>query len=143
MKNIVKSIALLLLFVSTSASVLAQRQQGSKMEMVMAKLTEKLSLTPDQQSKVKAIFSAHFDQMKALKEQIKNLSPEDKKTALKAQWKKTDDAMLAVLDATQKTKYQEAKKEMRKNRKTRNAEGRHKGKEAQPDVQELLDDGAY
>ncbi|MES2381615.1 MAG: hypothetical protein V4538_11275 [Bacteroidota bacterium] len=143
MKNIVKSIAVLLLFVSTSATLFAQRQQGSKMEMVMSKLTEKLSLTPDQQSKVKAIFSTHFDQMKALKEQVKNASPEDKKTALRAQWKKTDDAMLAVLDTTQKTKYQEAKKEMRKNRKTRNAEGRHKGKEAQQDVQELLDDSAY
>ena len=143
MKNIVKSIAVLLLFVSTSATLFAQRQKGSKMEIVMAKLTEKLSLTPDQQSKVKAIFSTHFDQMKALKEQVKNLSAEDKKTALKGQWKKTDDAMLAVLNDTQKTKYQEAKKEMRKNRKTRNAEGRHKGKEAQQDVQELLDDGAY
>lgn len=139
MKIILRS-TLLLFLVSVSLLSFAQRNGEKRADFFVSKLTEKLALSADQQSKAKVIFVNHFEKVKALRESLKTATEEQKKTALKEQWQKTDAELLATLTDAQKTKYAEAKKEMRKNLKGRK-DG--KGKKAPEGVSDALDDDAF
>ncbi len=139
MKIIFRS-TLLLFLVSVSLLSFAQRNGEKRADFFVSKLTEKLALSADQQSKAKVIFVNHFEKIKALRASLKTATEEQKKTALKEQWQKTDAELLATLTDAQKTKYAEAKKEMRKNLKGRK-DG--KGKKAPEGVSDALDDEAF
>ncbi len=139
MKIIFRS-TLLLFLVSVSLLSFAQRNGEKRADFFVSKLTEKLALSADQQSKAKVIFVNHFEKIKALRVSLKTATEEQKKAALKEQWQKTDAELLATLTDAQKTKYAEAKKEMRKNLKGRK-DG--KGKKAPEGVSDALDDDAF
>lgn len=92
-------------------------REGRGAEMVTkmtARLTEKLTLTADQQSKVSSILTTHRANMKAMREQMQNApSKEEKMKLRKASWDKLDTDISAMLTDEQKPKYTAYKQQMR------------------------------
>lgn len=121
----------------------AQKNVAEKTKMVVSKLNEKLVLNVEQQQKVSAIFTAHFNSIKELRTQFKNGDKEQAKTAIKEQWKKTDEQIFTLLNDEQRTKYKDAKKDMRKNIQNRNNKKGKGGKLLSKDEENILDDDAY
>ncbi len=140
MRTILRNVALLFL-VSVSLLSFGQKRAEKKVDFFVSKLTEKLALSADQQSKAKVIYTNHIEKVKALRASLKTATEEQKKAALKEQWQKTDAELLATLTDEQKTKYAAAKKEMRKNvRARREGKGKKAGSSEVPDA---LDDEAF
>jgi protein CpxP len=96
-----------------------------------AKRTEhvarKLSLTADQQAKVKEIFTTEQSQMEALHNDS-SLSQQDRRSKMMGIHKSSDDQVRALLDSTQQKKWDE----MQANREQR-MQGHHHGGQPQPD----------
>jgi periplasmic protein CpxP/Spy len=67
---------------------------------VLSELTEKLSLTPDQQTKIGALLKSDHEQMKSIREDD-SLSPEDKHAQVKALMVATKGQIRALLTPEQ------------------------------------------
>jgi Spy/CpxP family protein refolding chaperone len=117
MKRLIKVMSVLALMLITNMGFAQRGGEGRGAEMVSkmtARLTEKLILTADQQSKVSAILTAHKTNMKSVREQMKNASSKEEKLKLrKAAWDKLDTDISAVLTDEQKPKYTAYKQQMR------------------------------
>ena len=117
MKRLMKVMSVLALLLITNIGFAQRVRAGRDAEMVTkmtARLTEKLSLTTDQQSKVSAILTAHRANMKVMREQMQNEpSKEEKMKLRKAAWDKLDTDITAVLTDEQKPKYTAYKQQMK------------------------------
>lgn len=117
MKRLMKVMSVLALLLITNIGFAQRGREGRGAEMVTkmtARLTEKLTLTTDQQSKVSAILTAHRANMKVMREQMQNEpSKEEKMKLRKASWDKLDTDISAVLTVEQKPKYAVYKKQMK------------------------------
>lgn len=78
------------------------RGRGPGIEM----LTERLSLTPAQVEKLKPALEKQRAQMQAVRDD-ESLSPENRRAKMRAIRDESDQAILGVLDATQKKKFEE------------------------------------
>lgn len=130
MKRLMKVMSVLALLLITNIGFAQRVRAGRDAEMVTkmtARLTEKLSLTTDQQSKVSAILTAHRANMKVMREQMQNEpSKEEKMKLRKAAWDKLDTEISSILTDQQKPKFKVYKQQMREDFKAKR-EG--KGKE--------------
>jgi hypothetical protein len=117
MKRLIKVMSLLVMLLITNIGFAQKGREGRGAEMVTkmtARLTEKLILTADQQSKVSAILTTHQADMKSAREQMKNApSKEEKMKLRKAAWDKLDTDITAVLTDEQKPKYAAYKQQMK------------------------------
>jgi len=77
------------------------RQRGPNPEREIAQLTEALSLTPDQQTQVKALLKARREKVEALRSAAERPTREQ----MQAVRKDTDAKINAILNEDQKTKY--------------------------------------
>lgn len=138
-------LSILLVMVITSNELFAQKSAEEKAILVASKINEKLVLTSDQLQKVTVIYTAHFNNINALKEQTKNTPKEEKVKLFKEQWKNTDKQVKDILTADQKLKYDHAKKDTRQAIKKRRANKAKKEKKeiGNDGVEELLDEEAY
>lgn len=143
MKRLIK-LSVLLVMVITSNMLFAQKSAEEKAKMVTTKLNEKLAFSPEQFQKVNEIYTQHFNNVNALREQNKTASKEQKMKLMKEQWKSTDLKVKEVLTDIQKPKYEEAKKEAKQALRKRAGKKGKKAKITNNDgVEELLDDEAY
>ena len=92
--------------------------QGQQLEM----LTQKLNLTADQQTKVKAIDEDTGKQMMAVRNDT-SLSQDDRRTKMMGIRKDSQDKIRAILTDDQKTKYDAMQAEMRERMKERQQGG--------------------
>ena len=92
--------------------------QGQQLEM----LTQKLNLTADQQTQVKAIDEDTGKQMLAVRNDT-SLSQDDKRTKMMGIRKSSQDKIRALLTDDQKTKYDAMQAEMREKMKERQQGG--------------------
>ena len=92
--------------------------QGQQLEM----LTQKLNLTTDQQTQVKAIDEDAGKQMMAVRNDT-SLSQDDKRTKMMGIRKSSQDKIRALLTDDQKTKYDAMQAEMREKMKERQQGG--------------------
>ena len=117
MKKLMKVMSVLALMLITNIGFAQRGGEGRGTEMVSkmtARLTEKLTLTADQQSKVSSILTTHRANMKAMREQMQNApSKEEKMKLRKAAWDKLDTDISAVLTDEQKPKYTAYKQQLR------------------------------
>ncbi|MFZ4798957.1 MAG: hypothetical protein ACOYMA_15760 [Bacteroidia bacterium] len=119
MKKLVKLSIVVALCIFANFAI-AQKSPEEKTKIIVTKLTQKLTLSADQQQKLNDIFTPHFNMMKDIRMQFKNGDKEEGKRAAKEQWSRTDQQVVMVLDDTQRAKYNEAKMKMRKNIMNRN-----------------------
>ena len=100
-------------------------------DSAFAKVSKRLNLTAEQQTKLKVIMKQNHDEMKALKESIKNATKEEKRKAVVAQMQKNDERVKQVLNEKQKTEYDKMKAEhkagMRKYREAHKADRKRDG----------------
>lgn len=82
--------------------------QGRQLEM----LTEKLNLTADQQTQVKAIDEDNMKQMMAVRNDT-SLSQDDRRSKMMDIRKTSQDKIRGILTDDQKTKYEALQAEMR------------------------------
>ena len=133
MKTAIKLLALAFVMLIGTASFAQKpkpKQQTQHKHMnkdsAFAKVSKRLNLTAEQQTKLKVIMKQNHDEMKALKASIKNATKEEKRKAVVAQMQKNDERVKQVLNEQKKTEYDkikaEHKAEMRKNRETHKAD---------------------
>lgn len=139
MKNAIKLLALSFMLLGINAAY-AQGREGMQKRKEIAEqkfkeLSEKLHLSDDQKAKLREIGKQNRMEMKELHEAKKDAPKEERRTALIAQLKKTDEKISAVLDPKQKELYKQLKEEKR-------AERKSKIKERQED-KELIEDGLF
>lgn len=140
MKRLMKVMSVLAMLLITNIGFAQRGGEGRGAEMVTrmtARLTEKLNLSTEQQSKVSAILTTHRANMKAMREQMQNApSKEEKMKLRKAAWDKLDTDITAVLTDEQKPKYtvykQQMKEDFKANRGGKGREGM--GKDFNDDV---------
>jgi Spy/CpxP family protein refolding chaperone len=92
----------------------AGRMQGRQLEM----LTEKLNLTADQQTQVKAIDGDTAKQMMTVRDDS-SLSPDDRRSKMMDIRKASQDKVRAILTDDQKTNYDALQAEMKERMKER------------------------
>jgi len=147
MKNLVKLSIVVALSIFANFAI-AQKTPEEKTKIIVTKLTQKLTLSADQQQKLTDIFTPHFNMMKDIRIQFKNGDKEAGKRAAKEQWSRTDQQVVMILDDTQRAKYNEAKMKMRKNimnrnNKKGNAKNAKNNKPVEVEVDEPLDEEAF
>jgi len=147
MKNLVKLSIVVALSIFANFAI-AQKTPEEKTKIIVTKLTQKLTLSADQQQKLTDIFTPHFNMMKDIRIQFKNGDKEAGKRAAKEQWSRTDQQVVMILDDTQRAKYNEAKMKMRKNimnrnNKKGNAKNAKNKKPVEVEVDEPLDEEAF
>ncbi|MCL1092240.1 hypothetical protein [Shewanella kaireitica] len=113
MQRILIVVFLLLTVISVSVSA-GERPDPGKM---LAKLTEELSLTEEQQTETEAVMGLFHDEMKLLHES--DGSRRDKGKKMKAAVETRDSKMQQILDEAQYEKYQVMVTEMREQMKQR------------------------
>jgi Spy/CpxP family protein refolding chaperone len=100
-------------------------------DSAFAKMSKRLNLSANQETKLKVIVKQNHDEMKALKESIKNATKEEKRKAVIAQMQKNDERVKQVLNEKQKTEYDKMKAErkakMRKYREANKADKKRGG----------------
>ncbi len=87
---------------------------GFSPEERLKRMTEFLGLTADQQAKIKTIFDAGADQMKALREKGRENLTDDDKAKMKEFFQRQKEEIDAVLTPEQKEKMKERVKERAK-----------------------------
>lgn len=141
MKTSIKHWAItLIVLIGTASLTQAQGQNKGEHKLqykhmnkdsAFAKMSKRLILTDNQETKLKVIVKQNHDEMKALKESIKNVNKEEKRKAVVAQMQKNDERIKQVLNEQQKTEYDkmkaEHKAEMRKNREAHKADKKRVG----------------
>jgi periplasmic protein CpxP/Spy len=124
-----KLIAGILLMAGCFSAAQAQKP-GEKKEMrgekhqekMLKEMTEKLTLTPDQQTKIKPILAETGEKMKANREKYKGNNKCMRQACFQAR-KATEEKIMAVLTPDQQKKFQEEKKrKMEERRKKKEAE---------------------
>jgi Spy/CpxP family protein refolding chaperone len=107
-----------------------QHKQMNK-DSAFAKMSKRLNLSSNQETKLKVIVKQNHDEMRALKESIKNATKEEKRKAVVAQMQKNDERIKQVLNEKQKTEYDKMKAEhkarMRKYREAHKADRKRDG----------------
>ncbi|SMD42596.1 protein of unknown function [Aquiflexum balticum DSM 16537] len=115
-----KLIMIAAIFMMTYAGAFAQRGQQKEMqspeqraEKMTAKMTEELGLSEDQKQK---IYQINLENAKKRQEQRESMQAEReaKRAEMQAQAKAQNDQIEAILTPEQKTKWEEVKKENRK-----------------------------
>lgn len=106
--------------------------KGMNRDSAFAKISQRLQLTPDQQTKLKEIMKQNRQEMKAIKEANKNADKATRRQAVMAQMKKTDEQIKAILNDTQRAEYEKIKAEKREKMKQRRMEKRDAKKKALP-----------
>lgn len=120
MKNLktgMKFFVLMAIFFASS-NVKAQENESMEKRKEMAEhrfkeLSDRLQLTPDQQTKFRAIAKENRMEMKQLRESKKDAPKEERKAAIIAQFKKANDQVKAILTPIQLelfTQYKAEKK---------------------------------
>ncbi len=147
MKKIIQ-LSITLAFTIFVNFAIAQKSPEEKTKIIITKLNEKLTLSNEQQVKLNDIFLTHYNMMRDLKMQFKNEDKELGKKAAKEQWSRTDQQVMIVLNDVQRTKFNEAKKKMRKNimnHKNDNGDLKNKKnkKPEEVDIDEPLDEEAF
>ncbi len=130
MKNTMKTMAMLAIMLFANIGF-AQNKKSEAINNMATRLSEKLALSNEQQSKVIAVLNAHALNMKNMREQMRNNpSPEDRMKVRKAAWDKMDKDIIATLSDEQAAKYNTYKQEMRRNwRDNSGARGQKEDKE--------------
>lgn len=127
------------IFTMTFAGAFAQRGQGSQQkepmtpeqraERITTKMTEELGLSEDQKKK---IYQVNLDNAKKREAQRAAMEEERKakREEMQAQTKAQNEQIVAILTPEQKTKWEEVKKENRKEirERTRGGRGHHGSK---------------
>ncbi len=140
MKNLktgMKFFVLMAIFFASS-NVKAQENESMEKRKEMAEhrfkeLSDRLKLTPDQQTKFRAIAKENRMEMKQLRESKKDAPKEERKAAIMAQFKKANDQVNAILTPKQLelfTQYKAEKKAEREKKmkeKHQEMEGMHDG----------------
>lgn len=122
--------------------------KGMNRDSAFAKISQRLQLTPNQQTKLKEIMKQNRQEMKAIKEANKNADKATRRQAVMAQMKKMDDQVNAILNDSQRAEYEKIKAERREEMKKRKMERKDAKKKALPkddpnpeDDDETLDGG--
>ncbi len=71
-------------------------------------MTEKLSLTQEQQDKIKAVWAKGAEDMKALREKGRDNLTEEDRTKMRESFQKQNEEVQAILTPEQKEKYKES-----------------------------------
>lgn len=143
MKNTLK-LMVLAFIVMVSTHAFAQKNGGAKKhhgnhkmygmkgDSAFAKISARLNLTPDQQTKLKEIAKQNRTEMKAVKEANKTASKEDKRAAMMAQRDKNEARINAILNDTQRAEFAKMKAERKAEMKKKHAEMRQKKQGGKP-----------
>lgn len=127
------------LFTMTFAGAFAQRGQGSQQkepmtpeqraEKMTMKMTEELGLSEDQKQKIYQINLENAEKRQVQREAMEE-ERKAKREEMQAQTKAQNEQIVAILTPEQKTKWEEVKKENRKEIRggTRGGRGHHGGK---------------
>ncbi len=121
----------------------AQGKKGMhkmKADSAFAKVSERLKLTEGQQTKLREVMKQNREEMKAVRESNKDAAKPDKRKAMLAQLKKSDERINGILDESQKAEYAKLKEEKKAQMKAKRAE-RQKAKPQGGADDELMDDG--
>ncbi len=158
MKTTLKLMAALLMLVCATSTFAQGGMRGGKgnhregrgmnRDSAFAKISQRLQLTPDQQTKLKEIMKQNRQEMKAIKEANKNADKATRRQAVMAQMKKADEQVKAILTDSQRVEYEKIKAERKAEMKKRKMERRDAKKKALPkddpnpeDEDETLDGG--
>jgi Spy/CpxP family protein refolding chaperone len=102
-----------------------QQQQHINKDSAFAKVSKRLNLTTEQQTKLKDAIKQNRTEMQALREANKSANKEEKRKAVVAQMQKNDERVKQILNEQQKAEYDkiktERKAEMKKQRESRKA----------------------
>jgi hypothetical protein len=137
-----KSIKLFLAILFSVNIAVAQKSETERANKMVKILTEKLTLTQQQQVQATEIFTAHFKIMKDLRSKQKSNKNEATKTAIRDQQKQTNRAINDMLTPEQRDKYIALKKEMRNNAQNRNKDKKAKHEDANL-LEEHLNEDVY
>src|SRR5215472_9110971 len=104
----------MLVLIICSGIALAQRgdRQPPSVDEQVKRLTERLSLTSDQQSKIKPILEDQRQQMASLREDS-SMSREDRMSRMRSIRESTSSKISEILNDDQKKQYQAMQHEMR------------------------------
>jgi Spy/CpxP family protein refolding chaperone len=78
-------------------------------EEAVKRMTEQLSLTPEQVEKVKAIYAKNGEAMKALRDKGRDNLTEEDRTKMREMFRAQQEEVVALLTPEQKKKYEEAR----------------------------------
>lgn len=137
-----KSIKLFLAILLSVNIAMAQKNENEKTNSMVKILTEKLTLTEQQQMQAKEIFTAHFRIMKDLRGKLKENKDKNLKIAIRNQQKQTNQALNDMLTPEQRDKYITLKKEMRNKAQNRKKEKKDKQNSSNY-LEEHLNEDAY
>lgn len=135
---------ILRLFILTGAIILstaafAQGKKGAhkqNADSTFARLSERLTLTADQQTKLKEVMKQNREEMKAVRESNKDAEKPEKRKAMVTQLKKNDERISALLDESQKAEYLKLKQEKKAQMKAKRPE--HQKARSQGDADDDL-----
>jgi Spy/CpxP family protein refolding chaperone len=120
MKTLTKTLVLILAGFLCTQNIFAQQanipdqsKRKAQHEQKFKVAAEKLNLTADQQTKLKALLEQNRAEMKALREANKEKPKEEKRKAMLEQMKKMDTQVSAILDSKQQELYKQMKAEKR------------------------------
>jgi len=146
MKKLITLLTLVLVMLSGN-QLFAQRQGKQHKHMnkdsAFAKISTRLNLSAEQQTKLKEIIRKNREELKAVKEANKNATKEERRKAIVAQMKKGDEQIKAILNDTQKAEYEKLKQE-RKDLIKKKHEQRKRNKKItkpEPGTEEDLEEG--
>ena len=146
MKKLITLLTLVLVILSGN-QLFAQRQGKQHKHMnkdsAFAKISTRLNLSAEQQTKLKEIIRKNREELKAVKEANKNATKEERRKAIVAQMKKGDEQIKAILNDTQKAEYEKLKQE-RKDLIKKKHEQRKRNKKItkpEPGMEEDLEEG--
>lgn len=156
MKTTIKLAALAFLMLIGSASFAQKPKKGSPKpkpqqkhmhrDSAFAKVSKRLDLSAEQQTKLKDIVKQNHAEMKAIREANKSATKEEKRKAVVAQMQKNDERVKQVLNEQQKAEYEkikaERKEEMKMHREARKAEKKPKGKKAKAPAETKMENDA-
>lgn len=137
-----KSIKLFLAILLSVNIAMAQKNENEKTNSMVKILTEKLTLTEQQQMQAKEIFTAHFRIMKDLRGKLKENKDKNLKIAIRNQQKQTNQALNDMLTPEQRDKYITLKKEIRNKAQNRKKEKKDKQNSSNY-LEEHLNEDAY
>jgi protein CpxP len=86
-------------------------------DSVFAKVSKRLNLSADQQTKLKVIMKQNQAEMKSVKESNQTASKEERRKALLAQRQKNDQRVKEILNDSQKAEYEKLKAERKAEKK--------------------------
>ena len=146
MKKLITLLTLVLVILSGN-QLFAQRQGKQHKHMnkdsAFAKISTRLNLTAEQQTKLKEIIRKNREELKAVKEANKNATKEERRKALVAQMNKGDEQIKAILNDTQKAEYEKIKEERKDLMKKKNEQRKRNKKISKPEpgTEEDIEEG--